>query len=60
LTRIKKVDTINFVHFLDLMFSKSSKVKRRRRHGFLSRIATKSGRKVLASRRSKGRKKLAG
>ncbi len=36
-----------------------SKVRRRRTHGFLVRSRTKSGRKVLHRRRSKGRKKLA-
>ncbi len=35
-----------------------SKLVRKRRHGFRSRMATTGGRKVIAARRGRGRAKL--
>jgi len=44
---------------MSVTFFKKSRVKRNRKHGFLKRMATHDGRKIINRRRSKGRKRLA-
>ncbi|WP_456325585.1 50S ribosomal protein L34 [Desulfonauticus submarinus] len=36
-----------------------SKIRRKRRHGFLVRMRTRGGKQVIKRRRAKGRKRLA-
>lgn len=44
---------------MSVTFFRKSKVKRNRKHGFLKRMSTRWGRKIIARRRAKGRNRLA-
>ena len=44
---------------MSVTYFKKSRKKRNRKHGFLTRMATHDGRKIINRRRAKGRKRLA-